>query len=77
MSNQGYSKIPVKMPDWHDKWLRVWAYTKSSSKSALASHILQSNIEENIDCIQRIVKELASDRGIPEDELIAQILGEE
>ena len=59
---------------FYRKWLRIWAFLKGTTPTALAGNILQARIEANLDLISRTLKERSEDLEISSDELISRIL---
>ena len=67
-------RFPIGLPPWHEKRLIWWAYVKQTSKTALAQNTLQARIEANDAMIETALAELASDQGVPINDLKAEIL---
>ena len=69
-----FDRIPVRLPEWYSRRLRLWAFAKGTSKAALAQNILQARIECNEDEIDGLLKEIAEIKGMEVDDLISEIL---
>lgn len=74
MASDKKNRINSTLPEFHRKWLKVWAFLKCTTPTALAGNILQARIEANLDLISRMVAERSEDLGISSDELISRIL---
>ena len=71
-----FDRIPVRLPEWYSRRLRLWAFAKGTSKSALAQNILQARIECNEDEIDGLLREIADLKGMEVDDLISEILAD-
>lgn len=67
-------KFGIQLPAYYERWLRLWAWVKGSSRANLAGNILQSRIEANREQIERDLSAIAVREGVSKDELIKEIL---
>lgn len=70
-------RTTIKIPAYHYRLLKVWAYLKGRGVSTLATDIVQARIEANLDQINLMLESRAKDRGLSPEELMAKILSNE
>lgn len=64
----------IRLPAWHEKYLKLWAYIKGVGGTTLSQNILQARIEANKSQIDVMIEDLAKDRNITTEELKTQIV---
>jgi hypothetical protein len=60
--------------EFHYKWGKLWAYSKSRTLSRLITDVFEARLEANLDLIKEMLNDIAQQRGITVDELIEEIL---
>lgn len=63
----------IQMPEYHDVWIKRWAYIKGRARATMASDIVQARIEANLDQIKEMYADLAKQKGLTTEELDALI----
>lgn len=76
MATDDRYKTNITIPAYHWKWLKIWAYFKGVSPTALANNTLQARVEANLDQIKGMATERAEDLGISLEELIDRIIND-
>lgn len=67
-------RFPIKLPPWHEKRLIWWASMKGTTKSTLAMNTIQARVEANENQIEAMLKDQAIEKGIPVEDLKADLL---
>ena len=62
------------LPEFHDRMLTLWSWGKRRSRSAMATHLIEEEIEERKDWIFHLIESAAKLRGITYEEMEALIL---
>ena len=62
------------MGEFHYKWGKLWAHSKSRTLSRLVADVFEEQLEANLDLIKEMLNDVAQQRGITVDELIEEIL---
>lgn len=65
------------MGEFHYKWGKLWAYSKSRTLSRLITDVFESRLEANLELVERMIADIATQRGITVEELIEEILSED
>lgn len=60
--------------EFHYKWGKLWAYSKSRTLSRLITDVFEARLEANLDMIKEMIEDIAKQRGISVEELIEEIL---
>lgn len=69
-------RFPIKLPEWHEQYLILWAAMKATSKTGLAQNILQSRVEANQSQIEEMLSAYAKNKNLTVEELKIQILND-
>lgn len=67
----------IRIPIWHERYLKLWAWAKGQTPTALLGNIAQARIEANQEQIDRMIAGCAESMGVTVDDLEAKILGED
>ena len=65
------------LSEFHYKWGKLWAFTKNRTMSRLIVDVFEARVEANHDFILKMLEDIASQRGVSVDELIAEVMKEE
>lgn len=65
------------MGEFHYKWGKLWAYTKSRTLSRLITDVFEARLEANLELIERMIADIAAQRGITVEQLIEEVMNED
>lgn len=65
------------MGEFHYKWGKLWAYSKSRTLSRLITDVFEARLESNLELIERMIADIAAQRGITVEELIEEVMNED
>lgn len=63
--------------EFHSKWGRLWAFAKNRPLSRLIVDVFEARVEANQAEIEKMIRDIAAQRGITFEELVAQILNDQ
>jgi hypothetical protein len=62
------------LSDYHYKWARLWSYAKNRSLSRLIVDVFETQVEANKAEIEMMIRDIAEQRGIAFEDLVAEIM---
>jgi hypothetical protein len=67
-------QFTIRLPLVYERRLRLWAMIKGTTRANLATNLIQSRIEANLEAINRDLEEIARIEGKTVEDLISEVL---
>ncbi len=60
--------------DFHYKWGKLWAFAKNRSLAKMIVDVFEARVEANREDIELMIRDIAEQRGLTYEELVAQVM---